>query len=361
MTVVIDRSKPTFQWLLEVVEELSNYGVVNIETSPNRNAVAEAANVLAILPRFFEGYDTIVRLKRPSSVNAWRISNRGNGTVALTVDHNIKYQKHDSGDLQNVVTLGCDCPTADVHGRISVSSQGVREDTTIKAVKRNAVLFNLLDRYLPEPKGTKFSISYMCPPGRELFITIPFQRQKPVLVEGLYEKYGVLEGNRQLKQKTWHAMGEALFAFAWGCWTQLGFEVLSEQKNLEELLKKANPREAAKINHHLPKAIKSCYEMMFRICTNPHEDFSKWRETLKMPAEHEGYYVSKAIHGLGHARRANARALVESYNENYAKPKGKALISAEQLSRAVDINFEQHAKSKELENSIFHKTIKRII
>lgn len=360
MTIVIDRPKPTFQWFLDVVEEFATCGVANIETAPNKDAVSEAANVLAILPRFYKDYDIIVRMKRPSKVKAWRISDRNNGTIALTVDHDIKYKEDKIGNLSDLVLFGCDCPNSGVHGKFSVSCQGVREETTQRAIKRDTDLFNILDSYLPEPKGVKFDMSYMGPPGQKFAVTIPFQRQNPVEINGPYEKYGVLESNSQLNQKTWHAIGDALFAYAWGGWTALGFEVLSGQKDREVLLKAAKPKQAEKIEHHLPMAINGCYEMMRRVCVYPNENFSKWRETFNMPAEHEGYFVAQAIHGLGSAVRVNAEALVDSYNENYARHRGISLLSAEQLKNAVDINFAQHSKSKELENSIFHRTVKRI-
>jgi len=360
MTITIDREKSAFHWLVEVVDEFARYGVANIETSADEAAVAEAANVLAILPRFYQGYDIIVRLKRPSKVHAWRFSNRNKGTIALTVDHSIGYESSVDDNLLPTVVLGCECPAAEIHGKFSVSCTGVSDIATSKAVARHADLFNKLDRYLPEPKGAKFEIGYMNPPGQRFTITMPFQQHKPIKEVEKFKTFGVLEGDRQLGSEAWHAFGEALFAFAWGGWTRLGFEVVSGQKTLDDLLSKARSKDAEKIKHHLPKAIDGCYEMMHHLVVRPHEGFSRWREMFKMPEAHEGYFVSSAIHGLNDAQKIDAETLVESYNKNYARPRGIAAISAEQLKRALNINFEQHIRSKELESSVFYKTIERI-
>ncbi len=153
--------------------------------------------------------------------------------------------------------------------------------------------------------------------------------------------------NHLLPFCVWDCISKPLFWNSWSVYELMSFLVLTGKKTIEGLAKE-NFEDLNHFKSHMEKAIPICYEIMETLIE--HQSFDPLLEKLKVPKEYRGIFLAEPTRLFfsianpdslqnNPEKYTQLKNLIDTYNREYALPKGKRAVSIEEVANFKLIKY----------------------
>jgi len=333
--ITIDRYAPVLDFVVPVAESLACTGEAVIETSAQPKFVGHAADLQKVCYMLYPFTDTHVSVD--GGVQQLRLhGNKGSGADRFRL--NVTFRNSWRFDETPVPSANHNCLIKTHSGKGTVAVTG-KSDAKREMNLFSVVIGNRLGLAARPADKMAISFNYM---HLDLYVSTPFQDFEPLL--GFRNSRGREGQNYPVSERAEYTLtdrgrnffGEPLYWNARGKYYAALLEGISGKKPLEDYISwyKIDAEKFGEIEPSCHELIELAVEAAKR---GERADLDPFCRNLRCPPSYQGIFLKPALATLRYfmshwnmddpAKRGYAQAIVDRYNECYARPKGRPDIT----------------------------------